>query len=199
MPTGYTAAIKDGITFEQFALNCARNFGALIMMRDEPSDAEIPEAFQPSTWNATRLVAAREALAAVEAMTDDECRTQAAIDHKVACDYWHKKLRENGELESKYFAMLAEVKAWTPPSPDHQGLRKFMESQIEDSIKFDCGHAPDEPVLLSADEWRAAKIEHLTRDIAYHEKADAEEVERTASRNLWVKQLRESLAQTAAT
>lgn len=48
MPTGYTANIKNGITFEEFALDCARNFGALIIMRDEPKDAPIPEQFEAS-------------------------------------------------------------------------------------------------------------------------------------------------------
>lgn len=40
MPTGYTADIKDGITFRDFALRCARAFGATIMQRDE--DISIP-------------------------------------------------------------------------------------------------------------------------------------------------------------
>lgn len=37
MPTGYTSPLYEGkeISFEQFALRCARNFGALVMMRDE--------------------------------------------------------------------------------------------------------------------------------------------------------------------
>jgi hypothetical protein len=49
MPTGYTAPIADGMTFEQFALGCARAFGALVTMRDEPSDAPIPERLEPDT------------------------------------------------------------------------------------------------------------------------------------------------------
>jgi hypothetical protein len=30
MPTGYTSAIADGIEFKDFALRCARAFGALV-------------------------------------------------------------------------------------------------------------------------------------------------------------------------
>ena len=45
MPTGYTAGILEGETFEQYALQCAKAFGALVMMRDEPSDAPIPDQF----------------------------------------------------------------------------------------------------------------------------------------------------------
>ena len=37
MPTGYTDKIKDGITFKEYAMGCARAFGALITMRDNPA------------------------------------------------------------------------------------------------------------------------------------------------------------------
>ncbi len=43
MPTGYTAGILDGkiTTFQQFAKQCMRAFGATIHMRDDDMDAEI--------------------------------------------------------------------------------------------------------------------------------------------------------------
>ena len=63
MPTGYTAAVKDGITFEQFAWSCARAFGALIDMRDSPTGAPIPQRFEPSQYNA---VEAEKASAEIE-------------------------------------------------------------------------------------------------------------------------------------
>ncbi len=63
MPTGYTADIAKGITFQQYAWSCARAFGALVMMRDEPSDAPIPEAFTPSDYHVKALAEARAKLA----------------------------------------------------------------------------------------------------------------------------------------
>jgi hypothetical protein len=68
MPTGYTAAIKDGISFQQFAMACARAFGALVMMRDEPSSAPIPD-FQPSNFHVEHLELARAELARLQALT----------------------------------------------------------------------------------------------------------------------------------
>ena len=47
MPTGYTCQIETGITFEQFALNCSRAFGALSNMRDDPSGTPIPNKIKP--------------------------------------------------------------------------------------------------------------------------------------------------------
>lgn len=44
MPTGYTAGVMDGtITeFKDYALQCARNFGALITLRDDPLSPDLP-------------------------------------------------------------------------------------------------------------------------------------------------------------
>jgi len=51
MPTGYTYPVQDGKITElrDFALLCTRGFGALIMMRDEPMDAPIPETLGANT------------------------------------------------------------------------------------------------------------------------------------------------------
>ena len=198
MPTGYTAAIKDGITFEKFALICARQFGALIMMRDEPADAEIPEEFKPSSWNAEKFAEAKAELRRVMSMTVSDCEQAAASDYAAAVEYRDRKIEENRQLEAAYRNMLRQVRAWTPPSPDHVNLRDFMVRQIEDSIDFYCCYTPDVPVLQSGEDWRNAKVERIHRDIAYHEKANAEEIERTESRNRWVRQLRESLSTVTA-
>ena len=55
MPTEYTDAIADGISFNDFMMKCARGMGALIMMSDEPSDAPILEQFEPSDYCSTLL------------------------------------------------------------------------------------------------------------------------------------------------
>lgn len=51
MPTGYTNRIQNGeITeFKDFALACARAFGALISMRDDALDAPMPAEILPDT------------------------------------------------------------------------------------------------------------------------------------------------------
>lgn len=45
MPTGYTSIIDDNenVTFKEYALRCARGFGALMHLRDESLDKEITE------------------------------------------------------------------------------------------------------------------------------------------------------------
>ena len=65
MPTGYTADVMDGkvTDFKLFAMQCARAFGALVIMRDEPLNAEIPDEFSPSNYHFQELEQARERLA----------------------------------------------------------------------------------------------------------------------------------------
>lgn len=196
MPTGYTAAIADGITFEQYALSCARAFGALVMMRDEDPDTEIPEQFEPSDYNANELVQARETLADVMKMTTDQCNAASKVEYDNAILRRNEAIREGDELRVKYEAMLRQVKAWEPPTPDHDNMKEFMVKQITDSIPWDCDQSyyrDRVPVLLSATEWRTKRIEDLSKSIAIHEKRHAEEVVRTNDRNAWIKALRDSL------
>lgn len=73
MPTGYTADLYDGkdVSFEGFALNCARAFGALVSLRDEP-DAEIPDEFKVDEYYVKKFEEAKEELEKAESMTDEE-------------------------------------------------------------------------------------------------------------------------------
>jgi hypothetical protein len=196
MPTGYTEAISKGISFNQYALDCARAFGATVPLRDHPGGGEIiPEKFEPSDYHTRKLAEAQQFLAGLEAM-DDQAR-----DASYCRDYRHaEEFRLNGlarikELREKYEAMLKQVEAWTPPSDDHSNLKQFMRSQILDSVRVDCNDAyyqTPTPVISPA-EWLAEKKAHAQRDIEYHTKQQAEEVARTDGRNEWIKQLRESL------
>jgi hypothetical protein len=200
MPTGYTSPIKDGITFKEYAMGCARAFGALITMRDDPKDAPIPEAFEPSDYNTKRLAEHEAELAKVKAMDAEECQSAALKEHADDVARFTKYIEEASELEAKYKAMLAQVEAYVSPSPDHDNFKKFMADQITESIKFDCGgnYHHDQLAKLTAatpngEQWQATKIAALTKDIAYHAKQHAEELERTEGRNRWVRELRESL------
>ena len=198
MPTGYTHAIEKGIDFKTFAWGCARGMGALIMMRDEPRDAPIPDQFEPGDYHLKKIEEARATLAKLEAMTPEEAATcaQAAFDEEV-------KRREDGiakadSLRRKYEAMLAQVREWRPPTLEHEGLRMFMAEQIEQSIAFDCDahyYRKMKPKRLSATEWLAQEQVKAMKEIGYHATEHEKEVERTNSRNAWVQALRASLGE----
>lgn len=194
MPTGYTHPVCEGkITeFSDFALSCARAMGALIMMRDEPADAPIPDEFKPSDWNEKRLAEARQRLAEIEAMTPEQVAT--------ACDeYYAQQLRSHEEYEAKeelaeqrLSAMLEKVQAWAPPTNEHVRFKEFMVEQLTISMRGTYRATP--PAKMTPSEWQQRQIDSLHRDIGYHAAEQAKEEERARGRTEWVKALRTSLA-----
>lgn len=194
MPTGYTAAIKDGITFETYALSCARAFGALVSMREEPANAQIPERFEPSSYNAEAIQKAKDRRSTLSTMSASEAAIRAAAEFDAAMASYRKSIQDNEDLRSKYESMLATVNAWVPPTEDHEELKTFMRQQINESLLFDCGTIHiNPPKRRSGAEWLAHQLDAAQEDIAYHTKAHEEECFRVERRNEWVSELRDSL------
>ena len=106
-----------------------------------------------------------------------------------------KRLEENKAQLAAYSAMLAQVDEWEPPSDEHNGLRDFMRSQIEDSIKFDnmVDYYEKPTVRQTGVEWLEAQKSATLTDIGHHKAEYDKEVQRTEQRNEWVRLLRESL------
>ena len=195
MPKGYTADIKDGISFDEYAMNCARAFGTLILMRDDPKNSPIPEKIEPSDYHLNKINEAKDELKSLEAMTISEANKQSLIDWEKSEEYRLRRLAENKELRVKYNEMLKNVNSWSPPTKDHEGLHEFMREQIESSINFDCDEefyrTPDDKA--SGEEWLLDKKEAALKNISYHTKENEEEIKRTDERNSWINSLRDSL------
>lgn len=196
MPTGYTSEIANGISFEKFVLRCARAFGALVEMRDESMDAPIPKKFEPSDYHTKELQKAKEKLKRCRAMTMEQAREEADKEYEKNLAAHERAIKKMETLKAKYEDMLAKVRAWVPPSKDHQELKNFMEKQIEDSISFDCNlryYEENPPEKITGADWKKMRIENAQDNIAYHTKEQADETGRSVSRSKWVQQLRESL------
>lgn len=194
MPTGYTDTIYRGEpqTFSEFAMECARNFGALLSLRDSP-DAEVPEEFQPSDYHARSLTEAQKHLDEIQALSVDECAQRAADDRAAVELRIEEMERQAVELRARYEAMLDEVEIWEPPTEEHRNLKSFMRDQLEQSIRFDCGTWRPNLPTLDPGEWRDEQIARALKDIAYHSEQYAADVKRARERTAWVKALRESL------
>jgi len=194
MPTGYTAKIKDGITFEQYAWDCARAFGALIMMRDEPSDAPIPDKIEPSDYHEKALEKAINELSKLMRMSTGIAADYANEAWNDATESRERILEESDILEKSYTDMLAQVDKWVSPTPDHKNYKEFMRNQIIDSISHDCDMSYYSTITkLSGAEWLEAEKDSARHSIEYHTKAFREECERTDGRNAWIDALRKSL------
>lgn len=198
MPTGYTAGVQDGTitTFPEFAMQCARAFGALVTMRDEPLDAEIPEQFEPRTrFYDERIAQARVDLKRLKAMDARE-RAQAAAaawnEHVLSVEEWNARCQQT---RARYEHMLAQARAWQPPTSNHSELKEFMIQQLEQSIDVDCderhvGECP-RPAM-----WWLDQVTKAKRDIAYYTEEREKEIQRARERTAWLRHLRASLEQT---
>jgi hypothetical protein len=186
MPTGYTNSILEGATFEQFVWRCARAFGANVMMRDEGGDA-MPREYEPDAYHRDALKEAEAKLADLKSIADDraEIARRAEAETGRARDA-HEEIATKGTVDhDRYTAMLKQVLKWTPPSPDHVELKRFMEKQIRESLDFDCGHVWTPPPVPTPVEWYEDAIKRAAKDVQYHAKKWAEEQDRTRERNTW--------------
>ena len=194
MATGYTSEIANGISFEKFVLQCARAFGALISMRDDPWDAEIPNEFVPSDYHKNEMLAREEELGSLMSMPEEWANEQAAMQYEKEWLAYNKHLINVANIKDKYLSMLIKVKAWQPPTVDHNELKEFMIKQIVDSINWDCDISHVEsPVLLDGKTWLAERIDSCSWDINYHAKEYQKEVEGCSGRTKWVQELKKSL------
>lgn len=195
MPTGYTATLYEGKpqTFRQFAMQCARAFGATITMRDADLDAEIPEKFEISDYHLKGLFTAQDELRTVQTASIDALNELARLEYDDALRVWQRMMKERRERKDRYEAMLNEVNEWTPPTDEHAEFKKFMQSQLIESIDFDCNYDLPMPVQLSGEQWKYKEIARLKRDIEYHKQEQKEEELRVQGRNEWIAALRKSL------
>lgn len=198
MPTGYTAAIADGQSFEDFALSCARAFGACMHQRDSGGDERPKKIDVDNSYHVSRLAEAKAELARLNAMLPEEREAIGEKSRQEAIDQAQTYFNEKLVLRAQYDEMIAKVQAWTPPSPDHINLQKFMVDQIVDSIKWDCdtNYAMKDLTeataktpanyynkLVGAAEW----------EVKYHSEQIEKEKTRADGANLWIEQLYTSL------
>ncbi|KKM80024.1 hypothetical protein LCGC14_1344060 [marine sediment metagenome] len=194
MPTGYTDCIKDGISFNDFVMQCARAMGACIMMRDDPPNKEIPEKFEPSDYHQKKVREAEYDLARYQKIDTIQADLLARHEYDTQVEEYKTCIEEAHQLQEQYTRMLEWVREWQSPTQDHDGLKEFMDQQIRGSIDFDCDTSYyKKPKLLSGREWLSLKTSGALHDIDYHAKEDLEERKRAAVRTLWIQQLRKSL------
>lgn len=195
MPTGYTVKIKDGISFEEFALECARAFGACATMRD--TNNEIPKEFFPNPYHANRLAEALEELRVLDNLSETEIAAEAEFEYLEQKEQNKKNIKEKNELKRQYEEMLGRVLSWNPPTEDHIRLKEFMIKQIEESIDFDCYISPEkesyEDEVWKPANWFSRKRKNIVHDIKYHQDELVKEIMRVKERNRWLVDLRNSL------
>lgn len=202
MPTGYTAAIADGIDFLTFAMDCARAFGACVTLRDEPGGGDkIPESFEPNNYYQGQIDKVNAQISQLRSISPAEANRRAEQEWKDGEARRIERLQEKADLRTKYEAILVKAENWIPPTSEHVGLKQFMIDQINESIRFDCSTSHlDSPLeRLGGEAWLADQLRRREGELQYYEEQNKKEIERSSQRTAWVRALRNSLKQSQST
>lgn len=195
--TGLTSLVaeNDNVTLEQFAMRCARHFGALIDMRVEPMDAPIPERFEVDGYYRTNYEMAKAEYENFIANPPTDEELEKKYNDYVAERKENAK-QENEErriIRERYEDMLAKVRKWQPPTSEHVELKAFMEKQLYESMEWDCKwyepHIMTKEIFLS----RSKEAKFLKECMENSKERLEKEIARVNSINKWLKDLRESL------
>lgn len=194
MPTGYTAGVADGdiTSFPEFAVLCARAFGAAIMQRDDPLSAPLRLPSPSTDYSERRVEEFTERLKLLQSLLPHEVERMAAEAHREAWRTWSENEDALLIKRGRYLAMILKVEAWEPPTSDHFEMKEFMLSQLQESIRFDC-RSLDHPTKISSEEWLQGEIAQAERDVKWHKVQIEEEFKRTNERRAWIQALADSL------
>ena len=194
MPTGYTAKLMvKGQDFREFVLTCARGMGACVMQRDDPMSDPLKKQ-EPTDYHVKALAEARRVVAEIQSFTPEQRSTYGEALRAGAIS----NAAENRNVELQEEFRLQEiarlVKAWTPPTNDHCGLKDFMLEQLRISSHGDwMAKRVAECEAMSAESYVIEKISKASRNIEYHKAEQVKELERVNARNQWIDQLYRSL------
>jgi predicted Zn-ribbon and HTH transcriptional regulator len=131
MPTGYTYQIEEGKidTAEEFLKICARNFGALMHMREEPLSNPIRKDvidnyYDKDIKECQRMIEETQEMTEGDIVRDIMKRYDDEVKR-------YKDAYESGKkINDRYKKVLKEVLDWNPPTSEHQALKKFAIDQI---------------------------------------------------------------------
>jgi hypothetical protein len=198
MPTGYTAELSEKAqSFEAFVWGCARAFGALVLMRDDPSDKPVPEKLEEQSFYVGQLAKTKSELAEWDGSGEVQRRAMYEAQ-KLADAQTAERYRERARATvARYRAMVERVRGWEPPSSEHTELRKFMLEQLATSIEHDGWEYSPTP-LPEFSAWTEKHRKSLVDDLARYAGEVEKERDRNESRQRWVDQLRASVPQPSA-
>lgn len=193
MPTGYTYKIEEGCSFKEYLTACAKAFGGFFHQRDDRTDAplrlESEDKEETARYN-KKIAKAREEYALIGKLTQEELAKECQKWNAGALKSWQDRVFDYSTKMAKYQTMLAKVMAWEPPTPEHEGIKKFMIEQIQISLPYDPGKPPIPETVETYKEWM---LKHASDDIRFYEKELEKHLERTKGRYEWGMALIESI------
>ena len=203
MPTGYTAYIEDGdiTTGKEFLKLCTRAFGVAIDQKDDPLSVPTKTKFEPSQYYINQYNAACDALRDAKSINFNEAKLRLSARHHKKVEDCKKCVEKYSDLRNKYLKVRREVEAWTPPTSEHKGLKKFALEQIDMCIPSEESihefiNKSKEPLDLSNEtitEFIEDNIAQCKSNVAYYKKSMNAEYERVHEKQEWMDKFLKSL------
>jgi hypothetical protein len=191
MPTGYTYDVQAGkiTTLEDFAKSCGRAFIWQARDSSEQDLRKLVSEGRDLSHYTSSLAEAKKNLQEYLDMTDADWEALVKRENKLSLKYYEDRVKEMKVQEVRYRDMLKRVKEWNPPTDKHIEFKRFMVSQLEDSIKFDIYEVSAPKIVVDSKEYRAERIDNIKQNIERIEKK-IEKSKNNASLGVeWVEQL----------
>jgi hypothetical protein len=193
MTTGYTEGVESGRikSLKDFAMQCARSFGALIHMRDMPLDAPVFKKIEPEPHYQDSLNAAISELDRIKKLRPCEI-IDGAARYNARREEFNRHDREDLTIKANRIKdMLDQVNAWQPPTIEHVGLKQFMIEQL--TITQAHSELPPPPKPISDQVWLARVLEEAEYIVTGAKNNLHRHLRDVESRNAWIKALSGSL------
>ena len=201
MATGYTHDVVTGelTDFSKFLMRCAHAF--IVDLRDSGMDSPIPDEFPgDDSRRVKHLEEAELELEKLLQMSPDEKLALVKRQTAESVESAKREIREAREKRVRIEAMMDRVRAWNPPSEDHNGLKKFMLSQLKETENWDCDTRYHETIVDSAENPVDPEVKYqerlaFQRRVVEGARKDLQDArDRREQQKLWIRQLKESVA-----
>lgn len=168
MPSAYTYKIVEGEqSFQEFLWSAVRAMGVFVHMREDSSDAQLrfPEPPFYTKGSHEKIEKRRASLSESEQeLRDEKTKTPEQVEaeyeaHKIRqLDEYEKTYAKNKPINDRITRLRSEVADWQSPSEEHEGFKKFMLRQLDETTEWDT-ELPKLPVFKeTATEWHAKNI-----------------------------------------
>ena len=195
MPTGYTYEVQEGkiTTLEDFAKHCGRAFLWQARESNEKDLVKLVESETTIAYYEKQLKESTELLEKLVSLSDEEWEAKYASEEKKRVAYEDEYNKRKATELLNYTSMLEKVRDWTPPTPKHEEMKKFMIDQLEKSIEFDCQgkYWRDKPVPY--DQWRKNTFERAQERVIQVQNDLKLHIQRKEEFLEWVNQLLNSV------
>lgn len=195
MPTAYTAGVEDGTVteFAEFAKRCAHAFGALVDQRDDmKAEIQLPE---PSTYYRDRVAQAQAKLTKYLQWSLLDAQEDLSQIRQRNLEGYRESEAKRVLQRARYLDMLAKVHQWTPPTEDHENLKRYMIDQLTESMQYGTSKHDwvDWTEEYNAATWLTYLTDEAEKDLDRYHQSWVEELQRTEDRRKWITDFLDSL------